>query len=395
MSLDFQVVVAGGGPVGSFIATNLALHGVKTLILDRKVNDVPPICTGIIGVEMNRLIPVDGEAVHSEITAVKLHVASQRLLEYSNHGTIAYVIDRTKFDGDLLSKAMEAGVTRLRPSKLKGVEFLPPNEVKLEIATDEEAHTITANLLIVATGFSPNLLSKLGFQGYPGTTEGAQVEVPFSTNGSTIEVYFSNTLVPNGFLWVVPLGKEMARVGMVTPRNSVHLLKNALESGFLEGIATRFDPGEVRMRLLPRGPIPKTYSNGLMVVGEAAGQLKATTYGGIYYGLLCGQCAVSTALTALDLKRSGEELLATYETKWKRRIGEELSQGARWRNLFESMSDEQMVLAADIIGGDGVLNKMKSVVRFDWHRDIIGLGLAYLKKHGMGVVNTSMPGGES
>ncbi len=379
--------------MGSFVAENLARQGVKTLLLERRGNDTPPICTGIIGVEVERLISVPPEAVYSEVKSVSLTVAFQRQLEYSSHSTLAYVVNRQVFDRRMLERALTSGAELLHAS-LKGAQFHPPGLVELEVSQGEARQTITTRLLVLATGYSPLLLERLGMEGYPGTTQGAQVEVSVPTNRDTIEVYFSNRVVPKGFLWVVPLGEETARVGLVTPNGGVELLREALEKGFLNERVKEFQPERIRMRPLPRGPIPRSYANGILAVGEAAGQLKATTYGGIYYGLLCGQCAVNTALTALNLERSSQEVLATYETQWRAKIGEELSQGARWRNLFESMSDEQMVIAADIVGGDGIFNKVKSAVKFDWHKDVIGLGLSLLRRHGLGVVHNSMPGRE-
>ncbi len=381
--------------MGSFVAESLAEKGVDVLLLDRRAGEIPPICTGIVGVEIERLIPVPGEAILSRVRSVKLNVAGQRELEYSQEETIAYVIDRMRFDGLMLQSALDAGVHCIRPARLVDVVLQGAGGVTIKVDTEKGLETVCANLLILATGFSPGLLERLGLHGYPGTMEGAQVELPLITDGSTIEVYFGNKLVPKGFLWVVPVGESRARVGLVTPANSVDILNNVLKRGVPGRRLGERDPGPIRMRMLPRGPIPKTYGDGFMVVGEAAGQMKATTYGGIYYGLLCGECAVQTSLTALELNSCSQEVLRGYESLWRERIGEELSQGARWRSLFESMSDQQMVIAADIVGGDGIFNKMKSVVKFDWHRDIIGLGLSYLRRHGMGVVNSSMPGGGS
>ena len=381
--------------MGSFVAERLARKGVEVLLLDRSQGEVPPICTGIVGVEIDRLIPVPRETVFSRVSSVRLNVAGQRELDYSQESTIAYVIDRLRFDELMLQDAIDAGVQCMRPARLVDVVFQEPDDLTIKVDTADGVVTLCTNLLILATGFSPGLLNRLGLPGYPGTMEGAQVEMPLITDGRTIDVYFGNNLVPKGFLWVVPMGEEMARVGLVTPGDSVRILKGVLANGIPGRVPRGSQAGSIRMRLLPRGPIPRSCGDGLLVVGEAAGQMKATTYGGIYYGLLCGECAVQTALTALDLNNSSSEVLKGYESLWRERIGEELSQGARWRSLFESMSDEQMVIAADIIGGDGIFNKIKGVVKFDWHRDIIGLGLAYLKRHGMGVVSSSLPGGDS
>ncbi|MEE9173415.1 MAG: NAD(P)/FAD-dependent oxidoreductase, partial [Thermoplasmata archaeon] len=78
------------------------------------------------------------------------------------------------------------------------------------------------------------------------------------------------------------------------------------------------------------------------MVGDAAGQVKPTTGGGIYYGLLCAEIAADTLNGALAGNDLSAENLAEYERRWKKKLGRELRVGYWARKLYERLSDGQI-----------------------------------------------------
>jgi len=104
-------------------------------------------------------------------------------------------------------------------------------------------------------------------------------------------------------------------------------------------------------------------------VGTAAGQVKPTTGGGIYYGLLCADIAVDNlhrALASNDLSASG---LAGYQREWKKRLGRELGMGYRVRKLYQHLSDGQIDRMFNAIAANGMVDLLLKAddVSFDWH----------------------------
>ena len=55
-----------------------------------------------------------------------------------------------------------------------------------------------------------------------------------------------------------------------------------------------------RLKILPLGPVTRTYADRVVAVGDAAGLVKPTTGGGIYYGLLSGSIAAEVLGDALQ-----------------------------------------------------------------------------------------------
>jgi flavin-dependent dehydrogenase len=105
------------------------------------------------------------------------------------------------------------------------------------------------------------------------------------------------------------------------------------------------------------------------VVGGAAGQVKPTTGGGIYYGLLCAELAADNLHRALEADSLSAKSLANYEREWKRRIGRELKMGYWTRRLYEHLSDRQVDKIFDIMKSSGIDAELLRAdnLSFDWH----------------------------
>ena len=120
-------------------------------------------------------------------------------------------------------------------------------------------------------------------------------------------------------------------------------------------------------------PLARTYGRRLVVVGDAAGQVKPTTGGGIYYGLLCADIAASNLHRALDNDDLSAKNLASYEREWKKKLGRELKIGYYARKFYEHLSDKQIDRIFDIIKSNGIDEALLKAddLSFDWHGEVI------------------------
>ena len=123
-------------------------------------------------------------------------------------------------------------------------------------------------------------------------------------------------------------------------------------------------------------PLKRTYGKRVMVVGDAAGQVKPTTGGGIYFGLLSAEIAAKHLKQALEDNDLSPKRLAGYEREWKKKLGQELKICYWARRFYEKLSDRKIDQIFDIITANGIdeaLLKADSL-SFDWHgRTIIKL----------------------
>ena len=124
---------------------------------------------------------------------------------------------------------------------------------------------------------------------------------------------------------------------------------------------------------IPLKPLPRTYGDRLVVVGTAAGQVKPTTGGGIYYGLLCADIAANNLHRALKADDLSGRKLAGYERGWKRKLGRELKTGYWARRFYELLNDRQVDRMLDIIESNGILETLLRAedLSFDWHGGVV------------------------
>ncbi|MBA7683643.1 hypothetical protein ES703_92017 [subsurface metagenome] len=161
-------------------------------------------------------------------------------------------------------------------------------------------------------------------------------------------------------------------MGLLSRRSPGLYLRKLISSLLAQG---KIASAEVKpsYRPIPLKPLPRTYSRRVVVVGDAAGQVKPTTGGGIYFGLLCADIAVNNLHRALKIDNLSAKNLANYEREWKKKLGRELKICYYARKFYEHLSDRQIERIFDIIksrGIDEALLKEKDLA-FDWHGEVI------------------------
>jgi flavin-dependent dehydrogenase len=99
--------------------------------------------------------------------------------------------------------------------------------------------------------------------------------------------------------------------------------------------------------------------------------VKATTGGGIYYGLLAAQLAADTIHTAFatgDLSMTG---LRPYEQAWRDLLADELRLGLWFRKLYGWLGDRQIDSLLQAIAHNGLKDVIRHQAHFDWHCELI------------------------
>jgi flavin-dependent dehydrogenase len=157
-----------------------------------------------------------------------------------------------------------------------------------------------------------------------------------------VEIHTGKRVAPNFFAWVIPLGGERARVGLACKgRNLKKQLNNFIAERFGGGsraelVATRSGS------IVTCGPIEKTYDDSLLVVGDAAGQVKPTTGGGVILGGICASIAGEVAARAVREDGLTSAFLRRYEVLWRRRLGREFTVAGLARRVISRLSDRQI-----------------------------------------------------
>ncbi|MBA7534100.1 hypothetical protein ES705_26346 [subsurface metagenome] len=270
----------------------------------------------------------------------------------------------------MVSRAQGKGVEYVLNSLVRGIE-VRDNRVIIEITRQGEGLNFEARAVVIANGFGSRLSEELGLGKVGDFVIGAQAVVE-TIGVDEVEVYFGQEIAPAFFAWLVPTSPQRALVGLLSRRSPGLYLRKLMSSLQAQGKIASVE-AEPCYRGISIKPLPRTYGNRLVVVGDAAGQVKPTTGGGIYYGLLCADIAANNLRRALESDDLSAKSLASYERGWKRKLGQELRIGYWARKFYGRLSDRQIDRIFDIIKSNGFDEALLKAgdFSFDWHGKVI------------------------
>jgi geranylgeranyl reductase family protein len=379
-----DVLVVGAGPAGLYAAGRLAAAGHSVRVLEEHAGIGEPVhCTGILGTEAFALpgIAAAGFAVGWPSVA-EFHSPTGHRLVYAGPPGEACVIDRGAFDRHLAQAAARAGAAIETGVRAVGLE-VGPGRVAVHAAArggrdgrDPRAaaglRTWTAQVCVLACGAAYGLQRTLGWGRPPLYLGSAQTEVA-AAPADRLDVFLRPELGATGFGWLVPVvrdGEARAKVGVMAAagaRRTLRALLGELRAGGRVGA----ERAPLITRLLPLGPLARTYGDRVLAVGDAAGLVKPTTGGGIYYSLLSAGWAAETLVRAFDRGLFSAAGLASYEETWRARLGRELRVGVWFRRLAARLTPGDLDALTRLAIEDGLMPVVRAAARFNWHHELI------------------------
>ena len=369
-----DVLIIGGGPGGLETARLLAREGFDVAVYEEHPTSGDPVhCTGVLAVEAFDQLGLSRDVILNPLSTARFFAPSGASVEHTTPDTEAVVVDRLALDRHLFDEARHAGATLLTGSRVTDVHI----EDRAVAVSLNDGTTVRARACVLACGAQYAIQRRLGM-GLPAVfLQSAQMEMPAARLGD-VEVRFGRQVAPGGFAWTVPVSRPSgphARVGLMCDRQAGHYFQRLTRE-----IATRWGldascpegaPLTPRQKILPLAPIARTYTARVLAVGDAAGLVKATTGGGIYYSLLSAGMASDVLASGLRADRLLAQHLQPYEAAWKARLGPELKAQLRLRLLSQRLSDPDINAFFELARTDGVMPIVRKTGKFNEHRDLI------------------------
>ena len=365
-----DVVIIGGGPGGMSAARALAANGWAVTVLEEHDQIGTPVhCTGVLAADVIDSMQVPAGAVLNPLSTVRFVAPAGHAFEYTTATTEAVVIDRTVFDSELAKRAVLAGAI---VSKGRRVTALDASDASVRV-TFADGDTLDARAAILACGANYTFQRRLGF-GMPSTfLQSAQMELPADRLGD-VEIHFGSEIAPKGFAWAVPVRRPsgtFARIGVMAEGDA-----GAYFSRMLARVRDRWsmatpDVAVPRRRVLPLGSVRRTYADRVLAVGDAAGLVKPTTGGGIYYSVVSGEIAGDVLHTQLAADELSATALREYERRWRGRFQSEFNAQLALRFVAQRMRDTDIDALFHLANTDGILPIVRKTARFNKHRDFI------------------------
>lgn len=378
-----DVLVIGAGPAGLSTARALATEGRSVVVLEEHEEVGQPVhCTGLLGLDAFNELDLPRQAIRTVLRSARFRGAGGRTVTVDAHGVAAAVVDRAMFDRELARLAVEAGADVRCAQRVQQIDVEANGVVVTACDADERPETFHARACVLACGAQYRFNRQLGLGIPRAYLQTAQVEAPFPAL-DTVEIDLDRATAPGGFAWVVPFaldGAPAARVGLMALNNAAVRF-----AAYTATLTKRFALAEgtalsaPRLKVLPLGPVRRSYGDRVLAVGDAAGLAKPTTGGGIYYSLLSGNIAAEVLVDQLREDRLSRESLRSYEVQWRARLGAELRVGLAFRTLAARFDNGAVDALLELAAIDGIVPLLRRTANFNWHRET---ALALLRHSG-------------
>ena len=361
-----DVIVVGAGPAGNNTALGLASKGYSVTVIDSRFEIGDKLCTGLIGRECASRFPIDSSLVYREPQSARLVAPGAGTICFETAKPQACVVDRVAYVASFAERAKEAGAVYLLGQR---VEEIIVQEQGVIVVTGQGNRR--ARAVVMATGFGSPLVRQAGLGSVADYVTGVQAVV--STDGSDdVEVHLGGDVAPGFFSWLVPTLPGQALVGLLSRKKAQSRLKKFIhqlrQSGKIKDVINAAASWGIPLR-----PLKRTYQDRILVVGDAAGQVKPTTGGGIYYSLLASEAAAHVLCEALSEDDLSSSNLCRYQVRWRDLLAAEMEAGYSARRLYEFLTDQQIGSLVQRAVANGFNSELvgASDGTFDWHSKMI------------------------
>ena len=348
--MDYNVHIIGAGTAGLILGRELSLMGIENTIYDSKshVSDNAAKASGVLSKNGLKSLNVNyKDAILNELRGADIFGGNESMHVLSD-STVAYVLDRGIFADLLYKDALKSGSKIILGKRISKNDILSLNNKN--------------SIIVGADGAISHVASAYNFpeiKHYVLTYKAEYSNLKIDKK-DIVSLHFNNNILKSFFGWTIPYSKDTMEIGIGIFSNS----KISSKSAFSSFIGTERIKSMVKESMMQKGyasiiPLStrkRTVNDNVLLVGDAAGQVKATTGGGIIFGGTCARVAAKSIYNYINNKIP----LSSYESDWRKINGRDLTLHRFFHKYYSILGNNAMdinIKIAKAMGFDGFFSK--------------------------------------
>jgi len=334
-----DIIVVGAGPAGSTAAKNLAEKGFDVLIIDKKKFPRDKPCGGGLPIRVLQSFPYikKYDLIDSYSYFGIVYSSSLRYKAESEKKTpIVAMVHRDKFDTGLLEIAVDKGAEFIGGKAVKNITT-SSDKVKIEL---NDGSSISSKIVIGADGYSSIVRKRLNLNPsnlyiavcvYNEFLMDEKTVLDFFTDKRKVYI-FLKIMGIRGYGWVFPK-RDSVNIGIgeyiVGSKENNNNLKEVYLSFLSLLKKEKIIKDDLKSDKLCGGgfifwPPKKTYTDRVLLCGDAAGFVNPLTGEGIYNAMVSGRIASEVICSSLENENTSYRFLSKYQKMWKNDFGKDL-----------------------------------------------------------------------
>lgn len=350
--VDYDVIVAGAGPAGSTAATFVAMQGYRVLLLEKQTMPAYKIGESLLPATVHGICPMLG--VSEELKRANfvpkrggtfvwgkgrktwdfLFAASSKL---PGPTSMAYQVERMKFDSILLENAKRKGVDVREQHSITGLITERDRVAGVEYRNSAgTSHFARSRYVVDASGHQTTLARYAGERMYSKFFQNVALfgyyrgggRLPAPNQGNILCACFEH-----GWFWYIPLSESLTSVGAVISKDKAPMLQCNYETVMDELIhacpaihallsnASRVVEGpygELRVRKDYSYLHTSFWKQGLVLIGDAACFIDPVFSSGVHLATYSALLAARSINSSLRGDIEEESCFSEFEARYRR-----------------------------------------------------------------------------
>ena len=348
----FDVCIVGGSIAGNYLSYLLSKTSIKIAVIEEHNQiGVPLQCAGIVSQKLSKLIELPPELILNRVKTAKIVAPSGKYIKLSGIER-PYIIDRVGLDCLFYEKIRyNNNIQYSLGEKFKNFKFIKYDHKKL-VLIETNKRNIRASILVGCDGPLSSVGKTLGVKN--NNIYATQIRIKGQFDENEAVMCFSQRW-RELFGWIVPEGNKIYRIGMACSQN---LIKNF--RFFLKKIKLNINQLiDQQGGLIPYGIMNKLAFNNILLLGDSACQVKATTGGGIINLLTAAKYAANCIKICFKGDNFSRKIIKKYyECPCRLTIGKELKFHYLIRLILERLDKKDFIKLFAIIK----INKIENLI---------------------------------